>query len=81
MAGVRLYRQPVEAAARTCSSILYVLVDDIHAAREQLAASSVPFGHEPHFIHTHADGTAEWMTFFSDPDGNQLALASRVPAA
>jgi extradiol dioxygenase family protein len=78
---VRLYLQSVEAASWTRGSILYFLVDDIHAAREGLVARGVPFSDEPHVIFTHADGTAEWMTFFSDPDGNQLALASRVPAA
>jgi hypothetical protein len=28
-------------------------------------------------IHTHDDGTEEWMTFFADGEGNTLALMSR----
>jgi methylmalonyl-CoA/ethylmalonyl-CoA epimerase len=29
-------------------------------------------------IHRHADGTEEWMAFFSDPEGRPLALMSQV---
>ena len=32
-------------------------------------------------IHRHADGTEEWMAFFSDPDGRPLALMSQVKPA
>ena len=35
----------------------------------------------PHRIHTHDDGTEEWMTFFEDPDGNTLALMASARAA
>ena len=35
---------------------------------------------QPHVIHRDdAAGTEEWMAFFEDPDGNTLALMSRVP--
>ena len=33
---------------------------------------------EPARIHTHDDGTEEWMTFFEDGEGNTLALMSRA---
>ena len=37
---------------------------------------------QPHVIHRdEAAGTEEWMTFFEDPDGNTMALMSRVPIA
>ncbi len=33
----------------------------------------------PHVIYTDdATGSEEWMAFFEDPDGNALALMSRV---
>lgn len=79
MAGVRLYVQAVEIPAWRPGSIVYFLVDDIVSAREALVARGVTFTDEPHVIFTHDDGLAEWMTFFQDPDGNQLALTSRVP--
>jgi hypothetical protein len=38
----------------------------------------VEFTHAPHRIHTHADGTEEWMGFFKDPEGRPLAIMSQV---
>ena len=29
-------------------------------------------------IYRHPDGTEEWMTFFTDPDGGHLSLMSQV---
>jgi catechol 2,3-dioxygenase-like lactoylglutathione lyase family enzyme len=78
MAGVRLYLQAVAHEAWRAGSILYFVVQDIRAARKELVARDVEFSDEPHVIYTHPDGLAEWMTFFADPDGNQLALTSRV---
>ncbi len=52
-----------------------------------LRARGVAFDGEPHAIHRDDDGkfgepgATEWMAFFTDPDGNVLALASRVPLA
>lgn len=51
---------------------------DIHTATDALRAKGVVFQGEPHLIHRHEDGTEEWMSFFSDPDGNTLALMSQV---
>jgi hypothetical protein len=39
----------------------------------------VAFDGAPHLIYRHDDGTEEWMVFFSDSEGNTLALMSRVP--
>jgi methylmalonyl-CoA/ethylmalonyl-CoA epimerase len=31
-------------------------------------------------IHRHEDGTEEWMAFFTDPDGNLLAIMAQPRA-
>ena len=59
-------------------SILYWRVDNIIVAHEDLKARGVEFIGAPHLIHTHADGTEEWMAFFKDPEGRPLALMSQV---
>ena len=79
MAGTRLYLQRKADEEWRAGSLLYFVVDDIHAASALLAERAVSFRGAPHRIHTHDDGTEEWMAFFHDPDGNQLALMSRVP--
>ncbi|MGI8685792.1 MAG: VOC family protein [Acidimicrobiales bacterium] len=62
---------------------LYLRVADIQAAYGALADRGVVFEDEPHLIHRDDEGTfgpageEEWMTFFRDPAGNLLALASR----
>jgi catechol 2,3-dioxygenase-like lactoylglutathione lyase family enzyme len=59
------------------SSIVYFRVDDIHAARSELASHGVPFDDEPHLV-AELDDHDLWMTFFRDPDRNYLALMSEV---
>lgn len=77
--GVRLYLHRKDEPDWRPGSILYFLVDDIHAAQSNLAAASVRFSGAPHVIYTDdATGTEEWMTFFEDGEGNTLALMSRV---
>jgi catechol 2,3-dioxygenase-like lactoylglutathione lyase family enzyme len=61
-------------------SILYLAVDNIHAAHSLLLARGVEFTGAPHLIHTHADGTEEWMAFFKDPEGRPLALMAQTAA-
>ena len=68
-----------EEGGATKESILYLRVADIAAAHQQLAARGAAFTHAPHMIHRHADGTEEWMAFFTDPDGRPLALIEAVP--
>jgi catechol 2,3-dioxygenase-like lactoylglutathione lyase family enzyme/DNA-binding CsgD family transcriptional regulator len=66
---------------RPGGSVLYFRVPDIEAAYDRLGARGVAFLGAPHRIHTHEDGTEEWMAFFNDPDGNTLALMSQVKPA
>jgi DNA-binding CsgD family transcriptional regulator/catechol 2,3-dioxygenase-like lactoylglutathione lyase family enzyme len=75
--GMRLFLSQ-EEALQANESLLYFQVDDIQAARDRLVERGVEFTHAPHKIHTHADGTEEWMGFFKDPDGRPLAIMSQV---
>ena len=75
--GTRLYLHQTEVAAE---SVLYFQVADIHAAAQALEAKGVAFLGAPHLIHRHADGTEEWMAFFTDPEGRTLALMARTGA-
>ncbi len=79
--GTRLYLHRKDSGEWTPSSILYFAVDDIQARQDALAGQGVRFTGAPHLIHTHDDGTEEWMTFFSDGAGTTLALMSRVSPA
>ena len=74
----RLYLHRKDEAGWVPSSVLYFSVADIHAAQEALAGRGVEFTGAPHLIHTHDDGTEEWMTFFGDGEGNTLALMASV---
>jgi predicted enzyme related to lactoylglutathione lyase len=76
--GVRLYLHRKDDVDWKPSSVLYFTVSDIHATQEMLTARGVHFTGAPHLIHTHDDGTEEWMTFFDDGEGNTLALMSAV---
>ena len=77
--GTRLYLHRKDEADWQPGSILYFLVDDIHAAQESLAARGVRFIGAPHVIYTDDEtGVEEWMTFFEDGEGNTLAMMSRV---
>jgi predicted enzyme related to lactoylglutathione lyase len=78
LGGTRLYLS-AEGGAVAPESTLYLRVDDIAAAYSELAGRGVEFKGAPHMIHRHADGTEEWMAFFSDPEGRFLALMSQVP--
>jgi DNA-binding CsgD family transcriptional regulator/predicted enzyme related to lactoylglutathione lyase len=77
-AGTRLYLHRKDVEEWKPSSVLYFEVDDIQARQEALTEAGVHFTGAPHLIHTHDDGTEEWMTFFEDGEGNTLALMSRV---
>jgi len=78
-AGTRLYLHRKKEAEWRPGSILYFLVDDIHATQDEMSGRGVRFTGAPHVIYTDdATGTEEWMTFFEDGEGNTLALMSRV---
>lgn len=73
--GARLYlHQTPEPGPE---SILYFQVADIAAAHRDLLARGVVFTGAPHMVHRHADGTEEWMAFFTDPEGRPLALVAQ----
>jgi DNA-binding CsgD family transcriptional regulator/catechol 2,3-dioxygenase-like lactoylglutathione lyase family enzyme len=75
--GIRLYLHQTEVTPESC---LYFRVADIHATHRELEAKGVAFVGAPHMIHRHADGTEEWMAFFTDPEGRTLALMARTGA-
>lgn len=79
--GTRLFVDALPEAQGLGHSVLYFTVADIHASTAALKAKGVPFTGEPHMIHRHEDGTEEWMSFFTDPEGNTLALMSAVKPA
>ena len=59
-------------------SILYLRVDNIQSAYDQVQTRGVKFTGAPHMIHKHADGAEEWMAFFKDSEGRPLAIMSQV---
>lgn len=59
-------------------STLYFKVSDIANTYQKLVKKGVEFIAAPHKIHTHADGTEEWMGFFKDPEGRTLALMAQM---
>lgn len=80
MDGVRLYFRAVSDEQWRTGSTLYFMVDDVHAAFAALKARGVHTTSAPHVIYTDdATGVEEWMAFFEDPNGNSLAIMSRVP--
>lgn len=74
--GTRLMLSQEGGAAK--ESILCLRVADIAAAHQTLIGRGVTFTHAPHMIHRHADGTEEWMAFFTDPDGRPLAIMGQA---
>lgn len=79
MRGVRLYLHRKDDAEWRPGSILYFGTDDIAGQAAALAEAGVTFTSEPHLVHRDgSSGVETWMAFFEDPDGNTLALSSRV---
>ncbi len=77
--GTRLFLEQRDEAGS--ESIVYFSVSDIHDSHRTLTEKGVSFSGAPHLIHTHADGTEEWMAFFSDLEGRPLALMCQVPVS
>lgn len=55
-------------------SILYFRVEDLPAEFARLEAAGATVLSAPHRIHTHEDGSEEWMGFIEDNDGRPLGL-------
>lgn len=76
--GVRLYLGVPESDEFHSRGVLYFTVEDIAEAHRVLAERGVEFRDEPHLVHR-AESSELWMAFFTDPDGNNLALMADVP--
>jgi DNA-binding CsgD family transcriptional regulator/catechol 2,3-dioxygenase-like lactoylglutathione lyase family enzyme len=77
--GLRLYIRQVRGDEQwRPSSTIYFEVGDIRSAHATLIERGVVFRQAPHMIHRHDSGIEEWMAFFDDPDGNLIALMSKV---
>jgi DNA-binding CsgD family transcriptional regulator/catechol 2,3-dioxygenase-like lactoylglutathione lyase family enzyme len=72
LGGTRLYLHQKDDAG--AESVLYLRVSDIVATHAALVERGASFTGAPHMVHRHADGTEEWLAFFSDPEGRPLAL-------
>jgi len=78
--GVRLYLSEPEEAGFDGRATIYFRVPDIAAAVAALEERGLTFADQPHVVHR--DGSTElWMAFLKDPDQNNIALMSEVPAA
>jgi catechol 2,3-dioxygenase-like lactoylglutathione lyase family enzyme len=78
--GTRLYLNESDNPSPG-ESVLYLLVEDIRAAYQELMERGVEFTDAPHLIHRHAEGMEEWMAFFRDPEGRPLAIMAQVTAS
>ena len=78
--GVRLMLTVPERSgeAPKANSVIYYTVKDVLQATETLKSRGIPFVGEPHIIHS-TNTYDLWMSFFTDPDGNILALMAEVP--
>jgi DNA-binding CsgD family transcriptional regulator/predicted enzyme related to lactoylglutathione lyase len=74
--GVRLFLSKAEDSKEPTKtdSIIYFQTNDIKHSHQKLMASGIEFSHAPHKVHTHEDGSEEWMAFFNDPEGRPLGL-------
>lgn len=76
LGGIRLMLR--ETGRREEADILYLSVPDIGAAHAHLMEKGADFTGAPHMIHRHTDGSEEWMAFFRDDEGRDLALHARI---
>jgi catechol 2,3-dioxygenase-like lactoylglutathione lyase family enzyme len=67
-----------ETGTREEADILYLTTPDILAAHAALIERGAEMTGAPHMIHKHPDGAEEWMAFFKDDEGRDLALHSVV---
>ena len=78
--GVRLYMGVPESEDFRSRGVLYFTVDDIDEAHRVLSERGVAFRDGPHVVHR-TEYSELHMAFFTDPDGNNLALMAEVPVA
>jgi catechol 2,3-dioxygenase-like lactoylglutathione lyase family enzyme len=78
--GVRLYLGIPESEDFRTRGLLYFTVQDIAEAHRVLVDRGVSFRDGPHLVHR-TEGSELHMAFFTDPDGNNLALMAEVPVA
>lgn len=76
LGGTRLMLR--ETGKREEADILYLSTRDIAVAHAALAERGARMTGAPHMIHKHPDGAEEWMAFFTDDEGRDLALHSVV---
>jgi len=58
-------------------SAIYFKVPDIQAVYSSLSAKGVSFAAAPHVVHRTAKSEL-WLSEFTDPDGNPLALMAEI---
>ncbi len=76
LGGTRLMLK--ETGTRDEADILYLQTPDIAAVHAALTERGASMTGAPHMIHRHPDGAEEWMAFFKDDEGRDLALHSVV---
>ncbi|WP_298305766.1 LuxR C-terminal-related transcriptional regulator [uncultured Erythrobacter sp.] len=76
-AGVRLMLSQGDAGPE---SIIYFKLDNLHAHFETLEKRGAKIVSAPHRIHTHEDGSEEWMGFIEDSDGRPIGLMCKTTA-
>ena len=76
LGGTRLMLR--ETGRRDEADILYIATPDIAAAHADLKERGASMTGAPHMVHRHPDGAEEWMAFFTDDEGRDLALHSVV---
>jgi catechol 2,3-dioxygenase-like lactoylglutathione lyase family enzyme len=63
-----------ETSRRDPADLLYFQTADIAGTHDTLIGKGVIFTNAPHRVHKHPDGAEEWMAFFKDDEGRDLAL-------
>lgn len=76
--GVRLMLMEKKDDVNSDESILYFAVTDISRAYATLSTKGVECIAAPHKIHTHQDGSEEWMAFIKDLEGRPLGIMERT---
>ena len=76
--GVRLMlSRPENEDFAKASSVLYLQVNNITEAYEQLLAKDVQFIDQPHLV-AKMENLETWMAFFKDSEGNTHALMNEI---